>query len=751
MPIAVAGKRLCVNPDYKSSLFTYVGSDCVKKFLEWLNEQIEEARIIDLHCSKDSLEHMSSRDWKKFVSQQHCEMCGIEFTIGVKKCIDHCHLQADRMRYVLSNLVELMKNKTSTIVDPESGMKQNQSAFPLLSEYVKGSSEMYDLLLRKGVFCYEYLDRPSKLQERQLPPVEAFFDSLKKQPISSEDYEHATKVWRTMNCKTLGDYLVVYLQTDVLLLADCFEKFRAMSMKHFQLDPVKYISAPHMTFDAMLKMTRVHIDLIEDLEQYLFVKKGIRGGVASIFQRRAHISVDDDDDVEEKGVFSGEADKKSGAQIFALDATNLYGYSLSQDLPHGNYRWIEVDDPNEFNVLSLSDDSTTGYILEVDLEYPTCLHDSHNDFPLAPEKLCICPSQWSPLMHVLARKLMDPSQIRSAATGEKLIPHLGPRTNYIVYLKNLLYYLQLGMTLSKVHRILAFDQSPWMKDFVSFCTEQRKAAANNPFESDFWKKAINSCYGKFLQDKTKHINMSLVSDKRKFLTKTSKPNFKSVTIYNRKLVGIQMKPRSILLDRPITAGMVCLETSKMKLYKMHYDFIKPLYGDRCHLLMTDTDSLLYFLEEYEGNVDEDFFANRRYFDLSNYPKDSPYFCETNKKVRGTFKREDACDPIVDFVGLRAKMYSTRHRSEAVTSKAKGLPRCVMQSIGFEQYEDALYMNTSSQAAPSTCNFKSIRSKNLKLYTLTQEKKALSPLDTKRWLCKDNIHTFAFGHYRIKNE
>ena len=93
-----------------------------------------------------------------------------------------------------------------------------------------------------------------------------------------------------------------------------------------------------------------------------------------------------------------------------------------------------------------------------------------------------------------------------------------------------------------------------------------------------------------------------------------------------------MKPKSILLDNPIIAGMVCLETSKKLLYRCHYGLIKEMNGNDCHLIMTDTDSLVYLVENHD--TDRDMYENRRYFDMSNYPPDSPFFCDTNKRVRG---------------------------------------------------------------------------------------------------------------------
>lgn len=104
-------------------------------------------------------------------------------------------------------------------------------------------------MFRKGIYPFEYIDSFERFDETQLPPKEAFYNNLTREHISSEDYDHAQKVWEAFNCKALGDYHDVYLRTDVLLLADIFEAFRNTSMKYYNLDPAQYLTAPGMSWD----------------------------------------------------------------------------------------------------------------------------------------------------------------------------------------------------------------------------------------------------------------------------------------------------------------------------------------------------------------------------------------------------------------------------------------------------------------------------------------------------------------------
>ena len=161
--------------------------------------------------------------------------------------------------------------------------------FPILSQEFPQYNDL-KLLTRKGVFPYSWVDKPSKLDYPSLPPIEDFYDNLSKESCSNEDYEHAQKVWKHFKCKTFKDYHDLYLKTDVLLLADVFETFRTLSLNIYGLDPAWYISAPGLSWDAMLKHTEVNLELISDPDMYLFYEKGIRGGISMISKRYARVN-----------------------------------------------------------------------------------------------------------------------------------------------------------------------------------------------------------------------------------------------------------------------------------------------------------------------------------------------------------------------------------------------------------------------------------------------------------------------------
>ena len=154
-----------------------------------------------------------------------------------------------------------------------------------LRETINIYGEKASLFTRKGVYPYDYMDSLDRLSETKLPPKEAFYSRLNKSHISDEDYEHAQKVWREFDCKTMRDYHDLYLKSDVLLLADVFENFRDLCLKNYELDPAWYYTVPGLAWDAALKKTKVELELLTDPDMLLMFEKGIRGGVSSIMHR----------------------------------------------------------------------------------------------------------------------------------------------------------------------------------------------------------------------------------------------------------------------------------------------------------------------------------------------------------------------------------------------------------------------------------------------------------------------------------
>ena len=221
--------------------------------------------------------------------------------------------------------------------------------------------------------------------------------------------------------KNLGDYHDHYLKKDVLLSADVFEKFIATCLKFYGVDPCHYFSSPGLSWDAMLKMTDIELEKISDIDKYLFIEKGLRGGISYIAKRYAKANNKYINDYDPK---------KRSTFISYLDMNNLYGWAMSEYLPCGRFKWLKNID--EFDVMLINEKSPIGYFLEVDLEYPGELHELHNDFPLAPEKLVVSID----MLSKYCKKVADKYEIK-VGDVKKLILNLGNKTNYVVHYRNL--------------------------------------------------------------------------------------------------------------------------------------------------------------------------------------------------------------------------------------------------------------------------------------------------------------------------
>ena len=209
----------------------------------------------------------------------------------------------------------------------------------------------------------------------------------------------------------------------------------------------------------MFKMTGIELELISDIDMHLFIGKGMRGCISYIAKRYSKAN--------NKYMQSYDANKPSKF-ITYLDANNLCGRAMSQYLAYSGFNRLNRGKVYNFNANSIGGNSPTGYILEVDLEYPDELHELHNDHPLAPEKLVINHNMLSNYCSSIANKY----DIKIGGVN-KLVPNLGNKSKYVLHYRNLQLYLSLGIKLVNVHRILKYKQSDWLKN-IDFNTDKKK-------------------------------------------------------------------------------------------------------------------------------------------------------------------------------------------------------------------------------------------------------------------------------------
>ena len=605
----------------------------------------------------------------------------------------------DSLKFMASGLDVLVNNL------PEGALNN-------LNKYF--TTEQAKLLKQKGFFPYDYLGNIEKLKDTKPPPQKAFYSKLKGKKINDYNYKHVLNVWKTWKMKTFKEYLELYNITDVLLLADVFENFRDICLKNYGLDPVHYYTAPGLAWDAMLKMTKIKLELLSDIDMLLMIEKGIRGGVSIISNRYGKAN----------NKYMKDFNKlELSKYLMYLDANNLYGWAMSQKLPVDCFYWMSNKEiENIFNNQIVQVWERTPCILEVDLEYPEELHDLHNDYPLCPER------------------------VECDKGVKKLIPNLRDKNNYVVHYKTLIQCLRLGMKLKKIHRGIKFLEDDFLKSYIVKNTNLRTQAKNN-FEKDFFKLMNNSVFGKTMENIRNRVNIKLVNTGEQFKKLTAKPNYESRKIFNENLVSVHMKKTSLTMNKPVYLGMSILDLSKIKMFDFHYQYIKPKYGNQAKLLFTDTDSFLYEIqtEDFYKDISEDV---KDRFDTSDYPEGHPSVIPTgvNKKVLGMFKDEATGKIIKEFVGLRAKLYSYKMDEGKENKRCKGIKKDVVEkSITHEDYKTCLQTGKEQLRRQNI-----IRSYEHTLYTEEVNKIALSATDDKRYLLKDSYDTLAWGHYKIRD-
>lgn len=555
----------------------------------------------------------------------------------------------------------------------------------------------------------------------KLPNISDFYSSLSEQTIATEDYKFAQKVWKKFKCKNLLDYTELYCKIDTILLAEIFQKFRTDMISFSSLDPARYISLPAFSFDSMLKMTKCELELPDDINIVQFIEKGIRGGVSFINTR--YLSCNN-----------------SNEKIHYIDANNLYGYAQMSYLPYDSFHWLDLCEFKEIDWQKIDTEKYYGFLLEVDLSYPANLHQTHDNFPLAPENIEINYENLSPY----SKKAL----LRTAGTKKycdfKLSATFHDRKNYVLHFKTLKLYLSLGMKLLKIHRVLRFRQKRFIAPFIEKCTKARQNSSTK-FEQDQFKKVANSTYGKTIQNVRSYSIVKLHTTLKSLQRAISHHTFKNFVIIDKNLVQTNHLKPVIVHDKPIAVGMTILELSKFVMYNFFYNILLDS-SFQIDLGFSDTDSFLFKTsntKKFEKKI-------KNHMDFSNYPTTHKLFSLQNKAKLGFFKDElEGKMSVSEFVGLRAKCYSMKLKenfNKKIHEKkvCKGLGRIAIEKrLKFKHYKKCLFSHHDRRYSFST-----IRSKKQKVQTMQIKKKAISHFDSKRWLFDCGIHSVPYGSFLI---
>ena len=326
------------------------------------------------------------------------------------------------------------------------------------------------------------------------------------------------------------------------------------------------------------------------------VEEGIKGGICHSIHRYAKAN---------NKYMKNYNNNEESSYIQYLNANNLYGWAMSKKLPVNGLKWTDNNIINEEFIKNYNENDKKGYILEVDIKYPKKLYDLHSDLPFLPERM----------------------EINKC---KKLVCNLYDKNKYVVHINSLKQALNHGLKFKKIHRIIEFNQKARLKPYIDMTTELRKLARND-FEKDLFKLMNNSVFGKTMENIRKHRDIKLVTTDQKRSKLVSEPNYHTINLISEDLSIIEMKKTKVKMNKPIYLGLSILEISKILIYVIWYDYMKPKYNDNVKLCYMDMDSFVMHIKtnDFYKDISDD-VDNR--FDTSNYEVKRPLPIGKNKKV-----------------------------------------------------------------------------------------------------------------------
>ena len=217
---------------------------------------------------------------------------------------------------IKKNEILLLKCFNCNIYHKKKFNKDLMKKFKNAYSFCNNNLNKFILLLRKGVYSYEYMDSCKRFNETSLPSKKEFYCNLNMEDIDEIDYRHSNNVFKSFKLENLGDYHDLYVKSDTLLLADVFEKFRDMCIKEYELDPGHFVSLPGLAWQAYLKKTNIELELLTHYDMLLMVEKGIRGGICHSIHRYANAN---------NKYMQNYNNNEESSYIQYLDANNLYG------------------------------------------------------------------------------------------------------------------------------------------------------------------------------------------------------------------------------------------------------------------------------------------------------------------------------------------------------------------------------------------------------------------------------------------
>ena len=641
----------------------------------------------------------------------------MSITFGPLRFLDSCQFMSASLEQLAVNL-----------------MLKGDEKYKFFINMRREFSEQLDLLCKKGHYPYEWVDDESKLDHVGLPPREVWGSELTGWTPNDQEWAHINTVWTTMNCYYFRDYHDIYLKTDCLLLADVFQRFREVCHSYYGLDPANYYSCPGLAWDAMLLKTKIKLQLINDTEMLSMIERMKRGGLCFVGSKRH---------VEANNPHCDNYDPaKPTTYLMYWDANNLYGWPMTEPLPFEGLRWnngITLED-----ILATDDHALEGHMVKVDLHFPSEIHDKLKEFPPAPENITPELEWFSEFQKELGKKTGNIKDNEKYNASSKLIPHLFDHIEYVIHYRNLKFLVDLGVQVTKLHKVITFNQKPWLKDYIDFNSEKR-AEATNKFEKDFFKLMNNAVFGKTMENVKNRVDIRLATSEESAVKQFSKMTYKHSDYFDGVYI-VEHHKTKVVYDKPLYVGTSVLDLSKLCMMNFYYGVIQKHFPNKHKKVYADTDSGVYLLEH------PDIYAwmkeNKEHFDLSETVRPDIQD-NSNKMVIGKQKDELKGHILTEITALNPKVYSFNHQAYdennqivvKTEKKCKGVSKAVVKKD--ITHDDYLYvLKTGESLSKTVVGF---ASDNHEIHTTKMKKKALTSWYDKMKML-DEINCVPFGYH-----
>ena len=596
----------------------------------------------------------------------------------------------------------------------------------------------------KNIYPYEWLTSVKLFNDIPFPSIDKFESSLAGK-VSSKDYNYSKQLYEK-HCTMFLDWHVHYLELDVNILMDSLSYWQNVIFKEFGIDLLQCHSLPSCAKQSMLKMSRVRLQLITDPTMHNLFQSNIRGGLCVTALR------------------SREIRDQTKESIRYFDVKSLYA-SVQKLYRHpvDGFRFLmPVPSPEVLHEMVLEYDeksADTGYLCVVDLKIPKKLHWMLSDFPVTYQKMSVDPCLYPPTSkwHHLPK-----------SKTPKLIPSLFDPKNYGVSMMTLKFLVRLGLVIEKVHRVVAYNQEYFLRDFVDICLQKRKESGLKMDDVTF-KLIANGLFGKFIENAFLYTDTKFVFDKSDY-ERIVRDGTRFVSAKFEKYgVFMQSKLSTVKMDKAIAVGFSILCKSKSHFQEMYYFKILPSYikvcrpltpQNRIRVMYVDTDSMILYLSLDLEREMEFYSLLSDIFDFSTLPKNDRFYSVANKSVVGIFKDEVNGLLIRSQHSNGAKSYlytienNTGLDERLMNERERGIyyPRIRMKSLSrfFQstQLREEDFVSTFLDPDQQRrLTYSALRiGPDRKMFTFTCTKKILDCHDSKRWVYPCQRDSIALGHY-----